>query len=117
RCRPSTTACVDHRRLSAELLQHSTACLSAGEQTPAEERAFQCVVTVYATATETCNLACGVQPVDRLPACAQCARIQVRLDPTEGLTGQHVQLDPDQRPCGWVQNAVWGRGTTDPVTE
>ena len=51
------------------------------------------------------------------PVGAERAGVEVGLDAAEGLAGQDVQLDADQRAGRRVEDAVRGGGAAEPVAE
>ena len=69
------------------------------EQAAAEERALQRSVAVHAAAAEAGGLAHRVHPGHRRAVRPQHPAVQIGLQATEGLAGQDVQPDRDQRPA------------------
>lgn len=112
-CRSTRRAC----RHSAHRACRRAARRAAGEEAAAQERALQGAVAVDAAAAEAGGLACRVQARDRCAALGQDARGQVGLQATEGLAGEDVQLDGDQRARGGVEDAVRRGGADEPVAE
>src|SRR4051812_46011633 len=104
-----------HRRL--ERVGQCPSGGAAGEDASTEERAFQSVVAVHAAASKAGDLTCGIQPGDRLTVESQCPGRQVGLDAAQGLSRQDVKLDPDERSCVGIEDAVRGCGASDAVTE
>ena len=68
-----------------------------------EEGAFKGILAMHTAATETGDLACGIEARQHRSISAQAPPGKIGLDAAEGLAGQDVQLDGDKRPLRLVK--------------
>ena len=83
----------------------------------AEERAFESVLSVHPAAAETGRLATGVQSRDRSAVRRKARAVEVRLQPTQRLAGEHLEPHSDERTLRGIQDPVRRCDADDLVAE
>lgn len=90
--------------LSPQFLFDGPSRLPARKQAAAQEGAFERPVAVHPASAEAGGLSCGIQAFHRAPVFPQHPPGQIRLQAAEGLAGQDMQTDGDERPVFRIED-------------